>query len=75
MTLDEIRIWRNAEPFRPFQIDTTEGKSIYVGGKEKVGFAPDGTLVAVFEGNRFHSVPLSEVSGVKAFVPRIRHKK
>jgi len=49
MTIDEIRKFRNAEPFHPFHVKLSNGKTLLVRQPENIGFSDASPFVSVFE--------------------------
>jgi hypothetical protein len=44
MSIEEIRSFRNAKPFRPFAIVLRNGRTIQVPGPERISIAPWGKV-------------------------------
>lgn len=64
MSIEDIRKLRNAAPFQPFVIHMSDGRTIPVTAKARVGIAPWGKI-GVFEGSRFHLLPPAEIAEVR----------
>ncbi len=47
MTIDELRNFRNADPFRPFWMRLDDGRRFYVEAPYYIGFSPSKELVMV----------------------------
>jgi hypothetical protein len=64
MTVDSIKA-RDTSPFRPFVIQTANGKEFRVPNPDSLLFAEQGkTLVVVTEDQRFHIVATDLVSSI-----------
>jgi hypothetical protein len=64
MTIEELRSYRNAEPFEPFVIFMADGRTIHVLARQRLGFAPWGK-VGVFEGTYFHLLAPDKIAKVQ----------
>ncbi len=49
MTIDQIRTFYEAQPFRPFEIHLADGRSIVVRSREFMASAPSGRTVIVYQ--------------------------
>jgi hypothetical protein len=49
MTIDQIRTFYEAQPFRPFEIHLADGRSIAVRSREFMASAPSGRTVIVYQ--------------------------
>ena len=49
MTIEEIRKFRNAEPFRPFRLFLSDGRKFLVRHAENIGWSPSVQRLAVYE--------------------------
>ncbi|HEV7223309.1 MAG TPA: hypothetical protein VGN42_11455 [Pirellulales bacterium] len=49
MTIDQIRTFYDAQPFRPFEIHLADGRSIVVRSREFMASAPSGRTVIVYQ--------------------------
>ena len=49
MTIEDIRKFRNAEPFRPFRLFLSDGRKFLVRHAENIGWSPSGSRLAVYE--------------------------
>jgi hypothetical protein len=49
MTIEEIRKFRNAEPFRPFRLHLSDGRRFLVKHPENIGWSSTGQRLAVYE--------------------------
>jgi hypothetical protein len=50
MTIEKIRSFRNAHPFKPFDIVLRDGKRVHVALPERMALAPNGQMLGVYEG-------------------------
>jgi hypothetical protein len=64
MSLEEIRHFRNAKPFVPFDIVLRDGKVIHVARVERIGIAPWGKL-HVWVGADSHLFDIKEVENAR----------
>ena len=64
MSIDEIRAYRNAKPFREFHFLLSDGRLIHVNRPERLGIAPWGK-VGVFEGVNFHLLSPEEIDHIR----------
>jgi hypothetical protein len=49
MTIEQLRSFYNATPFRPFIIHLADGRSIPVGHQEFITAAPSGRTLSVYQ--------------------------
>lgn len=49
MTIEDIRKFRNVEPFRPFRLYLSDGRKFLVRHPENIGWSPTGQRLAVYE--------------------------
>jgi hypothetical protein len=47
MTIEKIRSFRNAHPFKPFDIVLRDGKRVHVALPERMALAPNGQMLGV----------------------------
>ena len=64
MSLDEIRGFRNAQPFRPFDLLLQGGRVVHVSDSKRIGIAPWGRLV-IFENGLPHMLVANDVKQVR----------
>lgn len=72
MTVEEIRSYRNAQPFHPFTLLLTSGKLLRVDRPSGIALAPDGQRLAVFEGNQLNRLRIEQVRDVAAVASEVR---
>jgi hypothetical protein len=48
MTAEDLRKYRNAEPFQPFHLWLKDGRRILIREPENIGWSPSGRRVAVY---------------------------
>jgi hypothetical protein len=65
MTVEEIRSFRNANPFRPFDIVMLDGKVIRVELPIRIALSPSGRLVSVFEGSDLSVLNVSRIAALR----------
>jgi hypothetical protein len=75
MTIEEIRSYRNAKPFQPFDIVMTDGTVYYVELGERIALSPTGRAAWVFEGSDLSCVDVSRVSAVKPHEHKPRRRR
>ena len=61
MSIDDIRSFRNAQPFRPFTLLLRDGRLIRVALPIRIALDPNGRSVAVFDGPHFNFIRLDEI--------------
>ena len=61
MSIEEIRSYRNAEPFRPFTLSLNDGRVLHVKLPLRIALAPDGQRVAVFDGPSFDLLKIEQI--------------
>ena len=66
MSIEEIRSFRNAEPFRPFTLLLRDGRLLRVALPLRIALAPDGRRLAVFDGPRLSMLTIDDVRIVSA---------
>jgi hypothetical protein len=49
MTIEDIRKFRNSDPFKPFHVHLSDGRKLLVRNPENIGFSDTSPMVAVFE--------------------------
>ena len=64
MSLDEIRSYRNAQPFAPFELQLKDGRIIRVMRPERIALAPWGQL-GIFENSIPHLPHVDDVVAVR----------
>ena len=68
MTADELRALYWAEPFRPFQLDLTDGRRVTVARREWLAISPTGdTAVVAPTVPEMEIIDLPAVRGVRFF--------
>jgi hypothetical protein len=66
MGIDEIRALKHAEPFRPFEIVTKNGRKVHIEQPIRIALSPTGDSVAGFGRDGSFFLPLSEIASVQA---------
>jgi hypothetical protein len=68
MTVDEIRSWKEAEPFRRFLLVLANGEELLVPRRGSLAFDPDGRFVVYpFPDRGGHRiVPAKDISSIRA---------
>ena len=61
MSIEEIRSFRNAQPFRPFTLLLRDGRLLRVALPLRIALDPKGRSVAIFDGPHFNFVRLEEI--------------
>ena len=56
MTMDELRITRESNPFRPFTIHLADGRSLHVPHRDYLSISPEGNTVIVYKNNGGFSI-------------------
>jgi hypothetical protein len=75
MTIEDIRKFRNAEPFRPFQLVLSDGRKLLVREPEKIGLSPNGRSLGVYaERDSLHFLEIDSIVDVKP-APRATKKR
>lgn len=49
MTIEQLRVFYNAQPFRPFVIHLADGREVPVNHREFIMSAPSGRTVSVYQ--------------------------
>lgn len=66
MTISELMAFRQAQPFRPYTIHTTDGRSFYVPQPEFVSRSPSGrTVVVNYDEERLAILDISLVASIQ----------
>jgi len=65
MNADEIRAYRNAKPFRPFYIEMSDGRSVFVALPIRMGISPQGGTIGVFEGDPLRILKGAEIASIR----------
>ena len=77
MSIDEIRAFRNAQPFKPFDIILRNGTKVHVALPERMALAPNGRRLGVYEGIMPTVVDVPSIAGLalaRMRKPRSRKK-
>lgn len=48
MTIDQLRTVHQAEPFRPFTLHLSDGRSLYVPQREFLSHSPSGRTIIIY---------------------------
>ena len=70
MTIEEIRSFKNANPFRPFAIVRKGGKALHIEAPIRIALSPVGDSVAGFAREGSFFVSLSDIVTLKAVAGR-----
>lgn len=70
MSIEDIRTLKHAQPFRPFDILTTDGRTVRVPLPHRIALSPRGDSVAGFGDDGSFFLMLSEIVTVKARAAR-----
>jgi hypothetical protein len=67
MTVDEIRSWKEAEPFRKFLLVLANGEELLVPRRGSLGFDPDGRFVVYpfVDRGGYRIVPSQDISFIR----------
>ena len=65
MNMETIREWRNREPFEPFEIHLSNGKSHTVWRPENVALMKTQIVIAYPEADRTEFCHLSQIDGIQ----------
>jgi hypothetical protein len=66
MTIEEVRKFHNAQPFRPFVLHIADGREIAVHGREFMASAPNGRTIVVYQmDNTADHIDLLLVTGIQ----------
>jgi len=65
MNIEDIRALKNAQPFRPFEILTKDGRVLRIPLPHRIAFSPRGESVAGFADDGSFLLMLSDVASVK----------
>jgi hypothetical protein len=77
MSIDEIREFRNALPFKPFDIILRDGTKVHVALPERMALASNGQRLGVYEGMMPTVVDITSIAGLalaRMRKPRSRKK-
>ncbi len=66
MSIEELRGYRNAEPFHPFTLLLHDGRLLQVERPLRIAFAPNGRRVAVFDGDKLNVLALEQIRSAAA---------
>jgi hypothetical protein len=70
MTIDDIRLWHRAEPFRPFTIHATDGQSFYIERPSLIALAPAAGSIAIgMPDGSFVLIPIASVTNIEHATP------
>ena len=69
MSIDEIRGFRNAQPFHPFTLLLNDGRLLRVELPQRIALAPDGRRIAVYQGSHLSLVAVDDVRLVQSEEP------
>lgn len=61
MSIDEIRGFRNAQPFHPFTLLLNDGRLLRVELPQRIALAPDDRRIAVYQGDRLSLIEIEQV--------------
>ncbi len=70
MNIEEIRALKHAQPFRPFDIVTKDGRTLHVELPIRVALSPTGKSVSGFDPDGFFFVSLGDIAEL-----RLRRRK
>jgi hypothetical protein len=71
MTIEDLRRFRNAEPFRPFRVVLSDGRKLLVRAPEKIGWHPSGNLLTIYtQGDNSDTLNIESVVHVQAGTSR-----
>jgi hypothetical protein len=73
MSIEEIRTLKHAQPFRPFDIVTKNGRTVHIEEPIRIALSPTGDSVAGFGRDGSFYLPLVEIATVRP--GRKRRKK
>jgi hypothetical protein len=78
MSIDEIRVYRNAKPFEPFDLVMSDGRVVRVEERMRIAFSPSGKSVSVYQGGAAETVAVAGIAELKArplppHMRRLRH--
>lgn len=73
MSIDEIRSFRNAQPFKPFDIVLRDGHRVHVALPERMALAPNGEKLGVYEGIMPTLVEVASIASVA--LARLRKRR
>jgi hypothetical protein len=66
MTIEDLRKFRNAEPFRPFRLILTDGRELLVRAPEKIGWHPAGRMLTVYtKGDASDTLDIDKIAKVQ----------
>ncbi len=65
MNADEIRAYRNAKPFRPFSIETSDGESFFVEEAIRMSISPLGNTVLVPKNDQLKLLKTSKIETIR----------
>lgn len=63
MQIDDLRAFRNNEPFRPFWLRLNDGRELFVERPSYIGFSPNGKLVLVVTSSKTEWFAPDQVAG------------
>ena len=69
MNIEEIRSYKNAKPFTPFDLVLDDGTSIFVADWDRMAISPRGGVVYVGGKNGFDEVIVSRVQALRLRKP------
>jgi hypothetical protein len=73
MTIEKIRSFRNAQPFKPFDILTKDGGKVHVALPERIALAPDGEMLGVHERSVPHFLEVAAITKLRTTRKRKHH--
>ncbi len=72
MSIDEIRLLKNAEPFSPFEIETKSGEKVFIERPIRIALSRSGKTVAGFGLDGYFSLVISDIARVRKRAKRRR---
>jgi hypothetical protein len=73
VSIDEIRAFRNAQPFRPFDIFLRDGQRVHVAQPERMALAPNGEKLGVYDGLMPTLIEVGSIANVS--LARVRKRR
>lgn len=67
MTIEEVRDFKHAEPFRPFEIVMKNGRVVRVFNPFGMALSPSGKTVAVYQGEAVAFLHLPQIAKLRPY--------
>lgn len=66
MTIEDIRRLKHTEPFSPFNIVMSDGRTLWIGEAQRIALSPTGKTVAVAQGSAFSFLVVERIARLES---------